>query len=363
MTCLRLHSQFAGHLQKVPPVPVVVDVVSDTFYHTKTQTPQTIIARRRTPDGRKADVQSDRIPTTNAEGSGSKCAQKSTNREAVGESTWSNAQERVNTQPSVIPCRFYQQGYCRFGSECWFLHEVPDKLGNKAAITDKDDAPTCSICYEVPTTFGLLVSCDHIFCIDCVRSWRKSRRQSSICSDQTKTCPLCRKKVPYVVPSSRVPRDAQDKVSIIDSYKSAVAKIPCKYFAETKSCPFGDLCLYQHANADGTRYIMGPPKRERRRNNPFEGFEGFEGGPMILDEDFPDFGGLSFFESDVESSAWNVLIDAFESYEYDWEVEDDIEDYRDSDEEAFVYPGEEPEDILTFLPSHMDSNEYDWAPW
>ena len=58
-----------------------------------------------------------------------------------------------------------------------------------------------------------------------------------------------------------------------------------------------------------------------------------------------------------------MLIDAFETYGYDWEVEDDIEDYRDSDEDAFVYPNEEPEDILTFLPSHMDSNEYDWGPW
>ncbi|CAG8554306.1 5982_t:CDS:2 [Paraglomus brasilianum] len=275
------------------------------------------------------------------------------NREAVDESACSNVQERDNTLPSAIPCRFYQQGYCRFGSGCWFLHEIPDKSGNKEAITDVDDTPTCSICYEIPTTFGLLVSCDHVFCIDCVRSWRKSRRQSSISSDQTKTCPLCRKKVPYVVPSSRVPRDAQDKDSIIDSYKAAVAKIPCKYFEGTKTCPFGDLCLYQHANADGTRYIMGPPKRERRRIT-------FD--DTITIDDLPDFGELSFFESDVESSAWDVLMDAFETYGYEWEVEDDIEeDYRDSDEEAFVYPSEEPEDILTFLPSHMDSNDYNWG--
>jgi len=199
-------------------------------------------------------------------------------------------------------------------------------------------------------TFGLLVSCDHIFCIDCVRSWRKSRRSSPVSSEQTKTCPLCRKKVPYVVPSSRVPRDAQDKGSIIESYKTAVAKIPCKYFEETQTCPFGDLCLYQHANADGTRYIMGPPKRDRRRRSAFD---------EVITIDDLDFEELAFFDTDVDS---NIFFDSFESFGYDYEVDDDIDaDFQPSDEDEFIYPSEEADDVLAFLShSHLSSNELGW---
>ena len=100
---------------------------------------------------------------------------------------------------SRVPCRYYNtvSGYCRLhlcdisliarcnrGTDCWFMHENPSRntSSTPAVGTDTSDIvsspaaaetslanmsvdATCGICLEVPTKFGLMVNCSHVFCI------------------------------------------------------------------------------------------------------------------------------------------------------------------------------------------------------
>lgn len=46
--------------------------------------------------------------------------------------------------------------------------EPPRKVLIARIVNDPEGAPEgepCAICYEVPTTYGLLTSCDHVFCL------------------------------------------------------------------------------------------------------------------------------------------------------------------------------------------------------
>jgi len=80
------------------------------------------------------------------------------------------------------PCHWYMAGYCHRGESCWFSHDRshvnPVQRGNGESTTLSDNEETttttevnrptttynsddeedqkCAICFEVPTTFGLL---------------------------------------------------------------------------------------------------------------------------------------------------------------------------------------------------------------
>jgi hypothetical protein len=68
---------------------------------------------------------------------------------------------QLTQEQTVIhqPCRFFAQGNCLRGSNCPFLHVEPCK----------DETIICGICLDHPTEFGLLIQCDHIFCLSCIR--------------------------------------------------------------------------------------------------------------------------------------------------------------------------------------------------
>lgn len=74
--------------------------------------------------------------------------------------------------------------------------------------------------------FGLLSGCNHIFCIECIKSWRShaihnqishSERDSRLC------CPVCRTFTKQVVPSSEFPVNDTRKKEIIDEWNTAIA--------------------------------------------------------------------------------------------------------------------------------------------
>ena len=62
---------------------------------------------------------------------------------------------------------------------------------------------TCSICLDIVLDkstrrlrqFGLLSNCSHVFCLDCIRTWRSSSAENK------RTCPECRIKSDYYVAS------------------------------------------------------------------------------------------------------------------------------------------------------------------
>ncbi|KAK2737016.1 hypothetical protein FQN55_001348 [Onygenales sp. PD_40] len=211
----------------------------------------------------------------------------------------------IRLPPAQIDCKWWKQGNCRRGSECFFRHDealagVDSPAGHPALETanvqnESADAsaspgpgtahsPTtasrnlengeeqCAICLEKPAIFGLLVNCDHVFCLDCIKSWRASSAadaqpagsslDSRVPSKTTKTCPLCRVASDFVIPSSVFPtppepEETEDhatasedstvmpseptasvkvnpaKVKIIEAYLAKLKTTPCRYFEES----------------------------------------------------------------------------------------------------------------------------------
>ena len=56
-------------------------------------------------------------------------------------------------------CRYHIAGYCNRGDKCWFKHSDPIKPGSSSreppSASDEEEH-LCSICYDKPTTYGLL---------------------------------------------------------------------------------------------------------------------------------------------------------------------------------------------------------------
>jgi hypothetical protein len=78
-------------------------------------------------------------------------------------------------------CRYFVTNNCRYGSYCRYSHDLPDsasmdefseKLVEAAA---PEESPDCGICMGSPEDghFGLLNACDCVFCLKCIREWRK----------------------------------------------------------------------------------------------------------------------------------------------------------------------------------------------
>lgn len=139
-----------------------------------------------------------------------------------------------------------------------------------SAGTDAAAATECGICFDRPRgpggRYGLLSGCDHPFCLDCVRQWRSADDGSESSSSSVhKTCPLCRVKSHYVVPSVTFLTGAR-KAAATASYMEHVARIPCKYYTADRVCPFGMHCFYLH---DGE--AEESPRRRSRRGSRTDG--------------------------------------------------------------------------------------------
>lgn len=116
----------------------------------------------------------------------------------------------------------------------------------------------CGICYERvldkiggDKKFGLL-SCDHSFCLSCIRNWRNNLTGGADIESALRTCPICRTATHYITPSTIWPKNEEEKQEIISGYKAKLASIDCKHFNFGEgTCPFGTSCMYRHAYPDG----------------------------------------------------------------------------------------------------------------
>eukprot|EP00953_Heterococcus_sp_UTEX-ZZ885_P005696 3530-Heterococcus_DN1.PRE.8 len=124
----------------------------------------------------------------------------------------------------------------------------------KAQAKEKADAEQCGICFDSIAAcgkrFGLLTGCDHVFCLECIRTWRKS---TSVEKDVSRSCPCCREHSYFVMPS-KFSVTGESKVQAIAKYKECLSKRPCALFKPDNpahSCPFGAKCHYAHTAADG----------------------------------------------------------------------------------------------------------------
>lgn len=148
----------------------------------------------------------------------------------------------ANEAKKQTPCRFYLQGHCRYGDYCQLLHEDPNLKNGQ------DAQHTCGICLEpigpeYNKRFGLLEGCDHVYCMDCVMTWRADGSSEA---EDRRVCPTCRTKSSYVIPSWEY-CVGEDKKQVDNMYKARLASLPCKRFnGRFGSCPFGRDCFYAH---------------------------------------------------------------------------------------------------------------------
>ncbi|CAN0140210.1 unnamed protein product, partial [Ascophyllum nodosum] len=187
-------------------------------------------------------------------------------------------------QGRVPVCPFFQQrGSCRYGGRCRFLHAEPgptreERSGgshrtaaragtassapNQTSVSSSDSRECCGICLENISAsgkrFGLL-NCDHVYCLECLRTWRKSEGPQK---DISRTCPECRKVSSFLVPSKELLK-GRAKLKAIEAYKKGLSKFPCKYHKADRSavCPFGVRCFYAHLDKNGRDVKNQPPPR------------------------------------------------------------------------------------------------------
>ncbi|XP_035918262.1 probable E3 ubiquitin-protein ligase makorin-2 [Anopheles stephensi] len=109
----------------------------------------------------------------------------------------------------------------------------------------------CGICMELvmdkrprEQRFGILPKCMHVFCLKCIRNWRKV---STLNPAVRRGCPMCRVVSYFVCPSFVWVENKKAKRKLIADYKRSCRSIPCKYLQECRGpCPFGRGCFYQH---------------------------------------------------------------------------------------------------------------------
>ncbi|XP_062232989.1 E3 ubiquitin-protein ligase makorin-like [Phragmites australis] len=206
--------------------------------------------------------------------------------DAIDWSSYRTVQNQTSMKPSDQPiCSFAAAGNCPYGEGCLQMHGDlcrtcgkmclhpyrPDEREEHIKLCEKNNKRLealkrsqeieCSVCLDrvlsKPTAaerkFGLLSECDHPFCVGCIRNWRSNSPASGMdVNSALRACPICRKLSYYVIPSVIWYFSKEDKQEIIESYKSKLKSIDCKYFDfGTGSCPFGTSCFYRHAYRDG----------------------------------------------------------------------------------------------------------------
>jgi len=197
-------------------------------------------------------------------------------------------------------CPFYRVGECRYGEGCAYIHgETCDYCGQACLhpthldqrrshlaeclqehernmelsfAVARSKEKTCGICMETvlekpkgEARFGILPSCNHCFCLPCIRKWRQAKQfEHKI----IRACPECRQTSDYICPSRFWVETPEEKERLLTDYKKNLGQKECKYFNKgTGECPFGNKCFYQHADKDGRAVDVGPPKKPLRRAN------------------------------------------------------------------------------------------------
>ncbi|XP_068107898.1 E3 ubiquitin-protein ligase makorin-2 [Hyperolius riggenbachi] len=193
-------------------------------------------------------------------------------------------------------CPYAAAGTCQFGVDCAYLHgdmcdicnlqvlhpydleqrKSHEKLCMAAFELDMEKAfafqasqdKVCSICMEVvydkasplERRFGILSSCNHTYCLSCIRQWRCAKQFEN---PVIKSCPECRVISEFVIPSVYWVEDQTKKNELIEAFKQGMGKKACKYFDQGRgTCPFGGKCLYLHAYPDGTRADPEKPRKQ-----------------------------------------------------------------------------------------------------
>lgn len=204
------------------------------------------------------------------------------------------------SQAESLLCPFYKVGECRYGVGCAYIHgDICDYCGQaslhpthldqrRAHLAEclqehernmelsfavaKSREKTCGICMEVvldkpkgEARFGILPSCNHCFCLSCIRKWRNAKQfEHKI----IRACPECRQTSDYICPSRFWVESEEEKGRLLGDYRRNLGQKDCKYFDKGEGeCPFGNKCFYKHADKDGRVVDVGPPTKPVRRTD------------------------------------------------------------------------------------------------
>lgn len=109
--------------------------------------------------------------------------------------------------------------------------------------------------------FAILPNCEHCYCVECVRTWRKVK---NLPNKVVKGCPMCRQVSHFYVPSKYWVEDDK-KVYLLKRHTKYLATLPCVYYQQG-ACRYGSKCMYGHSpdpeqepSSQGPRSARGEP--------------------------------------------------------------------------------------------------------
>ncbi|XP_068163612.1 probable E3 ubiquitin-protein ligase makorin-1 [Antennarius striatus] len=131
----------------------------------------------------------------------------------------------------------------------------------------QSESVTCGICLEKvyentrdeDRVFAILSKCNHSFCLQCIRTWRNTK---NLGPDVVKTCPMCRVRSAFYVPS-KYWVEGRAKEEVIAAFKSKFRKKRCIHYWRLGCCPFEDDCLYRHEELSQERTDLDLVEKNR----------------------------------------------------------------------------------------------------
>jgi hypothetical protein len=102
----------------------------------------------------------------------------------------------------------------------------------------------------------------HIFCLNCIKTWRATNGTEDDRYAGQYACPQCRLVTRLVIPSPKFVKYGPEKDAIVQAYKDSKRSIPCRNFQQSLRsrslfCPFGKDCLYAHKDPiTGEDYVF-----------------------------------------------------------------------------------------------------------
>ena len=114
----------------------------------------------------------------------------------------------------------------------------------------------CSVCLEVvfdkenikERYFGILPNCSHCYCVKCIRTWWSVKSPDG---KAVQSCPVCRTRSPFYIPSKYWVDDTEDKQKLVQKHRDLLRTKLCPNFHRGRGkCRFGSRCFYKHVLDD-----------------------------------------------------------------------------------------------------------------
>jgi hypothetical protein len=171
---------------------------------------------------------------------------------------------KEQTQHRSVCKNYVLTSNCRYGKNCMYLHTIDPEIikltpckylancnirgcqfGHIAYPDDEQNDNCCNIClsdiYKTNKRFGLLIGCDHKFCVQCIKTHRSFPDTPR---DSRMACPTCRQYSNNFF-SSKVFLSGEKKIKEYIEYEKRCSKKKCRYGA-LNLCPHGDVCHFKH---------------------------------------------------------------------------------------------------------------------